>query len=641
MRAMLKLMFLVVFSVTAFNTQAGITDSLEKSKVVTRLKQEVADLDVKFKLDFLDIDLFEGISLSNRYRYEVEPSYEAQFYSRIDDWSLKTNINVGDIIESSSPVYFNMNREAHVKFVRQFKSQKEALKALPYTLAQLPLTSKMASKLEVGDFVSLPATLSVVVGAKTNLGLTDVPVEGKIYYLVSGQFIVNVFRMANNRVRLKLIADRGREGGLTGKAGVDFEIAGVRVVDRAIERILDLNLFESNASKGVRHQFILDYIFDLNDQDARKAYDKILSSTYKFKDLSIFADNFNSGNLEKTMISTFEGADNLAMADLGEDNRRVDRLFKGLNDYKIKKSNLKLGLILASFKKNNSFKKSTITYEDETGERRRYYYPVYTRYKQSKLRTWPFKFKEETETQLFGLVPVDEENLGDHYTDFGLNYWRKDKNFSGEEQAKVHQILIDNLPTTLYKNIDWDQWKEFDRKRNARIFFQVIFKGDAFEKIENLTYAQVETRMLAYLKERKRLYAGKIGGVLTQIWRRFRNLVRINKMEAKRLAKKIHAITSDKGLKGKEKIEKILDLNDQTIFRQMGVGFLASLLEDKDLNDSVYFEFKLMATDVEPLEIKFGERPFSDIYNELLQIHSAINDRSYDMRVKGPKIQLH
>lgn len=644
MKTLIKFLLLISLGLgsTTYAASGSVDESMDKeSKIMTRLRQEVADLEVKFNLDFFDIDLFQGISLSSRYRYEVEPSYEAEYFSRIDKWRLNANISVGDIIENSSPVYFNIKRDSEVIFVRQFKSKKDALKAVPYSFNKLPVKADVVDKLEPGDFVSLPANLTVAFGATTNFGPAKIPGTAGLYYVAHGQFLVHIFKMKDNKVRLKIIAERGSSRGAGGKIEADVEFAGISIVDKAIERVFDLEFLDVGTSKGTGHQLIIDYVFDMNDQDARDAYDRVLNSSFKFKDVSIFSKNITHGNMENSLVSTFEKAEELASNDLEKETKRVERLFKGFNDFSFKRNRIKLSVILANFKKDNRYTQNNITFEDDHGQRDHFYYPTYTRNKQAKLRTWPFDFKEETETQLFGLAPTKSDGESDFYSDFGLNYYRKDKSFNAEEQAKVHQILMDNLPISLYENINWEEWKEFDRKRNVRIFFQVIFKGNAFEEIKDMSADEVETKILAYLKERNRLYTGKLSGIFGGIWRRITNAFNINKREARKLSRKLHAIISNQDLKGAAKIKALMELRDEPIFRQIGVGFLASLLDQSDLEDKVYYEIKLVATDVEPLELRYGQRAYSELYEQLLQIHAALNNRSYDMRIKGPKIQLN
>lgn len=626
----------------AYANSGSVDEAMEKeSKIMTRLREEIADLEVKFNLDFFDIDLFEGINLSSRYRYEVEPSYEAEYFSRIDKWRLRADVSVGDIIKNSSPLHFNIRKDSEVVFVRQFKSKKDAMLAKPYSFDKLPVKAEVADKLEPGDFVSLPANMTVAFGATTNFGPAKVPGSAGVYYVAHGQFLVHIYKMKDNKVRLKVIAERGASRGAGTKIEADVEFAGISIVDRAIKRVFDLEFLDAGTSKGTGHQLIIDYVFDMNNEEARSAYDRILNSSFKFKDISIFSKNITHGNMENGLVATFEKAEDLVTKDLEVENKRVERLFKGFNDFSITRKKIKIGLILANFKKDNQYTQNHIAFEDDHGNKEYFYYPTYTRNKKAKLKTWPFNFKEETETQLFGLAPTKSNGESDYYSDFGLNYYRKDKSFNAEEQVKVHQILMDNLPLSLYEQINWEEWKEFDRKRNVRIFFQVIFKANAFEEVKDLSRSQVEERILDYLEERDRIYTGKVSGIFGGVWRRIFNTFTINKREAKRLAKDIHSIISNDVLKGANKIKALLDLREKPIFRQLGVGFLASLLDQSHLGDKVYYEIKLVGTDVETLEISYGERGYSKLYEQLLQIHAALNNRSYDMRINESKIQIN
>ena len=206
--------------------QEDISELLEKKTFATKIRDEVAALDIKASIKLLDVDLADGINLSSKYKYEVETSYQDQFFTRIDKWDVNAGINVGDLINNfvELPFSFSVNRNTSFLFVRQFKSKKEAIKAIPYTPKRLPLNADLVLKnLDAGDFVSMPANLNIAVEARatsTMVAPVIISANAGAYYIVSGEFTIQVFRIDETRVRLKMISTRGSSAGVSAGVGM-------------------------------------------------------------------------------------------------------------------------------------------------------------------------------------------------------------------------------------------------------------------------------------------------------------------------------------------------------------------------------------------------------------------------------------
>ena len=215
--------------------------------------------------------------LFRSYRYEVEPSYMDGWYSRMDKWTMNATLRPGDFIDNEDlPISLNIDHGVDVVFVRQFKERKEAMTALPYTFARLPLKAKWArDNLQPGDFVSIPTRLNVVIGAgmSFNDGVFGAGVH--THYLLSGEFQVHIFRMKDDKVRVKLIALRKRGKGAGAHAGVEFKIFGIGFLDKQIKKFVGLDLASVGINKENGNLFLLDYTFDLKDEPSSKAYNQI------------------------------------------------------------------------------------------------------------------------------------------------------------------------------------------------------------------------------------------------------------------------------------------------------------------------------------------------------------------------------
>ena len=625
-------------------TEAKLTDLLEPTKVEQRVRQEFADLDINFNVNLLELELFEGLGLSSRYRYEVEPSYEKGLHARIDKWQIKVDLNPGDLLGSSfdSPLYFNMNRNAEVFFVRQFKSKKKAITALPYTLKQLPIKAEYALKnLAPGDFVSMPTSMSIVVGAKASSatlgGTIGVDASANVYYVLSGDFLIHVYRMKDNKVRLKLFANRGRTAGTSAEIEGSSNLFGVKIADKIVESVFELDFAELTGEKTKGRQFIVDYIFDLNNQKAREAYDNILSSSLKFKDVVAIGQHLGKKPLSKVLLSTYEAADELFKADFkaGVTSPRVDRVFKGFNNYQQDKVKLKLGLIIAKLGSGRSFTENNISFEDKLGKTHHFFYPVQSKTYEQKLRLGFIKTKESHTKSYFGLVPTGVEDNGSKFSDFGLRYERADKYFRNDEQAGVREFMASNLPNEVFEQIDFKDWDDFSGKKDSRVFYQIVLKASAFDALPKLSKEQLKASIYAYAKT-KTHYAGN---PLDWTWDRLTDLVTTETITKRwrlsKLSNKIHKILYAENLSGKARVNKLMELRNNNAFRELGIGFIMSLIPREGLENHLQVKLELSAQDKEKVEFVYGNQDLSELYHQLQHVQNAINNRSYDLRLNS------
>ena len=637
-----KLKFALLILVTSISVQAGIKDILKPGKIIERVKEEVAEMDISASVRLLDLDIAQGVGISSKYKYEVEPSYLAKHHTRVDRWKLKTDLRPGDIVKDiiDLPIYLNIDKGAEINFVRQFSSKKEALKAIPYSFNKLPINAKRALKLNVGDFVSIPTTMSVAVGASIGNVQDILSVNAGGYIVFSGKFLVHVFRMKNKKVRVRLIAERNHTTGVNTGAKIDFDIFGVSVVDKQVKRWLDLDIAKFGLSKGKGHQLIIDYIFDLKDEKARHAYNGILGSTFKFKDVAMFSEFIKERGLENRLITVYEEAEYIYNVDKEKEKKRVDRIFKGFNDYKKESSNFKLGLLLASYTKNKTFIENKISYDDKDGERKRFYYPTMTRTKKNEFDIFIMKAKERVVKTSFGLVPLDDEDFGAAHSDFGFIYDRKDKIFRIDEQRKYQQMLSDTLPNFIYDEIDWKGWDEYESRPSTVAYMQVIFKKEAFASLKGMTEIDIRKKLFKFYKERKLVDITLIDGFFKRLWRKIRLIKGEERSDIRRISSKLHEVFNSDSFDGKDRIKALLKLRERYIFKRLGLKFLMSLVPENELDKYVYIKLGMHSKKSEEVKFEYGTQGYSEIYHELMYVNSVLNDRSFDLRLTERELQF-
>lgn len=633
----------ILTTLFATSAHAGLSEYLEKKDLEGKLKKELASLDINFSADIGDLNLAQGLNLSAKYKYNVEASYQDQYYTRIDKWDVKANINVGDMVDNfvELPFSFSVNRENSFYFVRQFKTKKSAITALPYTPQKLPLTADLALKnLEAGDFVSMPANLNIAVEARassTTISPVVLSANAGVYFVLSGEFIVQVFKIDDTHVRLKIISTRGYNRGATAGAGLSFKLFGMRVLDRQIDRLFDRDLVQLGYVINPGAQFIVDYVFNLKDQNAKDAYNQILKTTLKFKDVVVINKLDGASELKDKLISSFESAEKIFEADkaLDSKDRRVSRIFKGFNDFKGETKKIKLALLLTSFSKDNAYTENKVTFIDKNENNLEFFYPTYSKYIETKFGKWIFDLKDQSYQNNFGLIPrLNAEETKAKNPDFGLSFERRDKLFSAVEQRIVQRFMLGQIPTEIGRAVGLNEWKSGIDKTDTRIFFQLILKAQGFDYLKNYTQKELTDRLIAYSVEKKKLHVLDNSDTA---WQKLKDFLFINRFikeeRLKDLGHELYTTLKNEESNSEIMLKKLVKLNDHGIFDKIGVGFLISLLPKDKLQDLIYFKLEMTAKNLKPITYEHGRLNYRALYNELTEVQSRISNRSYDLRV--------
>lgn len=627
--------FLLLSFLLAYSANAGIEDFFDKEIVKEKIHKKISNLDVNFSTGLGNLDIFEGANIAAKYRFDVEASYQDHFYTRVDRWDLKAKINVGDVIEDTInlPFSFSINRKSSFVFVRQFKDKKEAIKATPYTPKKLPLNAELALRnLSVGDFVSIPANLNIVAEENAS-SATVAPVilsaTAKIFYLLSGEFNIQVYKIDESHVRLKMITSRGYSSGASSGGEISFKFFGIKVIDNQLDHLFDRDLVKLDRTISPGARFIVDYIFDLNNEEAKEAYNQILNSTFKFKDVVVLNKLRKAGELKDKLISSYEKAEKLFAEDskLPINERRVSRIFKGFDNSTEKSKKLKIALLLASFKKERAYTENNITFIDKNEKNLDFLYPTSTKYTESKLGRWIFDLKDQSFQTKFGLIPRLPNGAKNFKNpDYGLAFERRDKYFSENEQMYVGKFIIDQIPEKISMDINFGEWVNGKIKTDARIFLQLILKADGFDYLKEYSKEEIKKRLIAYIYQK---------GIFDENNQSFTKAKKINKL-AEAIFQALQNEENDK----QEMTKNIVKLNEHDLFEKIGTGFLISLLPEDQLKELIYLKIEMIAPKVAPLYFEFGTLKYKALLNELNIIHSRIANRTYDLRVTNQDLEM-
>ncbi|MBW7875542.1 MAG: hypothetical protein H3C47_06125 [Candidatus Cloacimonetes bacterium] len=626
---------------------ADLKESLEPANIEKRVREKVTSLDIGFGLDLLDVDLFNGVGLAAKYRYEVEPSYREEWYTRVDKWVVNTSIRPGDwLSEFELPIGLTISNGAEMVFVRQFKSQKEALKALPYSPKHLPVSAERAlSQLNPGDFAAIPAKMNLLVSANVSAGSGIFNGNLGTHYLLSGEFQIQVFRLRDDRMRVKLIALRKKGQGANASVGMDFKIFGISVVDKQVKKLLDMNLAQFGIQKEEGNLFLLDYIFDLKQDEARKAFDHLLAGTLKFKNAQVLNPFLDGKELHDTVLTDLTMAEALHEEDLEKDvsKRRVDRIFKGQNDFKTQSSRLKLGMSLAKFENKNAYTSNQIAWFGRDGLRQDYLYPVYSH---EKKRSFFFGvFKSQQVESYFALFPTDGSGQVQDFSDYGYNYELKDKTLFGYEVTQLREGLNRILPANT--PVQYGDWEESSKRENARVKMEIFFHKEAVNHLVGMTEDQLYAKMAEYLRRLPdqrpphnsesdhtrpfpgRKWSNEKKAALKVVLDKYYDNYWFPMIK---MVEKLARILAPTGVENYNKrVEELFELRKNYTYEHLGIGFLISLLPESEISKLMYMAVDWTASGIKPFQLRLGDHKNSLLYEELQMVQNILNDRGVDL----------
>ena len=632
----------------------GFRRHLVKSKWGKRIVNEIADIDIRFNLKLFDLDLYEGVGIGSRYRYEVEPSYVDNYYTRVDTWRLNANVRPGDMISKDSlPFGLNIEKGQEVHFIRQFKSKKRALKAVPYNFKHFPYNSeRIIEKLHPGDFVAIPAHLNLVIGK--GIGTLSNVLSGAVSeyfglnaglnanYLLSGKFQLHIFKMMDNRVRLRVLAQRQQKLAMQANAQIGFLGSGldfflINVVDKQIRKWTRIRLTEASADKEFGRIFLADYVFNLNNSEARQALDGILASQFKLRETEIinpFKDNDKP--ISDKMIHDLSMIEDLVDEDKTEsvDSRRINRLYRGESVYNRHTRDLKVGIKIIQYGRQFHRTENLISHVDENNKTNYYLYPTFTRNKEFEALFGIFKHSNMH--TVYSLFPSDRDGVPTDFGEWGTTWEFRDKRFGVDDQEKIINFIGRNLPVSILKKIPWGDWKDLKSRSNARMRFHTIFEKYAFDQIANYNLFELFQKFREFksnipsMPEPRRT---KIKDHRKPLNQEFSDWYERHKKQIGEMLEGIYLISrpSVPALERMKGLEDLLKNNE--VFRLLGTGYLMSLLNEDSQKKGTFVQFELYAQDTEAIRFHHGGQNNAHLRELLLYINNVLNNRNFDIRM--------
>lgn len=606
---------------------------LEPANIFEKIRKQIAKAEIGASIGLIDGELINGFNTALKYRLESEPSYLDGFYTRVDKYSLNAEINPGDIVDDNdSPFGFTIEQGTEVIFARQFKTQKDSLKAIPYTLKNLPLNANKAIRnLQIGDFVALQAKVGVVfsVGASTEIG-GGFNLGGSTHVFLSGDFMIHLFRMDNDKVRVKLITMRKKGTGVNAdiEYGRKFKIVGLRVIDRRIEKLVDLTPASLGFGKSANDVFMLDYVFDLKNAQASQAFDDFMSKKVKFKDLKVIDPTASRTDLANDLMTDMSDIEGIFNEDvnLPGQQRRIDRVFKGSNTSLDSSRSFKLGLSVIKLKSGMVYSQNQLLNYDRNNNEQRYLFDTYTKDFESKILFGLFGDKTRDGSNV--VFNSDASWAPGSFVTY-TNYREvKMRSVSKRDFRNVQEQVRKAIPAGAYAQIDWKNW-DFDSLVNGYFKQQLFINPEALANMPQMNSSGYYSAFVQYI-ERTGLPVKRNNPTSRMnddyVW------TADYSSDLDVIAKGLSAITNPL-VTNDVMFTSFRTMQKSQLWRERGIGFIMSMVPKAKANTLFSYEMTFSAKGVEPINFKIGYCPNEELYKSLMYIQNVINNRSFDLRL--------
>lgn len=639
--ALKYLKLIISLFVISLLTNASVDSPFVSSRIGQRIVDEVAKLRLNVDIPILSAEVAEGINLSTNYNYEVYPSFINSMFTRIDGWELDVNLSAGDIIkdQTNMPLSFGINRGSKVLFVRHFEKQLDAATATPYTLAKLPLSAEVVkNKLNSGDFVSMPAELTLSLGASTgnvqgiHSFLSSSSASFRIF--LGGKFIVQVLRMKDNKARLRLITEASGGTEVNLSHGVTSQFFGISYIDNKINAFHPLVVANFGGSVTRGKQYILDYVFDLNSNAAIQAYNNILSSRFKMKDLMAARSLVQRGQMQSENIASLEQADQVFAEDKERlksgraDAYRVQRIFKGSNVFRRNNFSYRLNLLFFESSGNNSFAKNQIHRINGANEKSEFNFQVKRTTRQRARGVGYRTFLNASNETFFSMIDDKKSSSYDVYPDFGFSHSLRELKFNRAEQGRFFRSLAGKLPGSLFSQMKWKG--THDVYLNSAVNYRLIIKGEFLSKIPVFHTRDYSNRLRFFNHYKEYLVALKAGrGYFGEI---------PQQMNEVSFLTTLYKIIYKSDWTAAKRQQKLMSLRNDEDFRERGIGFLFSMFSYEELVPYISFSYSFEGENQTsavsiPDQLTAGDQSINGLFDQITDVQNTLEDRGFDLRL--------
>ncbi len=488
-------------------------------KMMGTIKRQWEKAALKLDLDALDenINLIDKDNLQMQlplklsYTADIKPAYIKTLQQRLDIYQFIVGLNAQS---TSAKMFGGLSLNVEVTFARFFADKTSAIKGdgKIYFLNKIPWDHKKALDLNKNDIVRIE------LAANGSLGLSDGTTADKLAMGVGAavsrgsRLMLNIHRMEKEKVHVQLS---------TIQADLDFGIsASIRSFDLDsddnsgvlgfLQKKLSAVLINLGFSRTVKPQdiHVIDYIFNLNDQDGIRAYNHFMNEVLSYeylKAMNIIEDQ-NKSYTKELVNKGFSIAEDIQLRDarLQPSDRAVDRIFKGVlmtRYHSFTRSHrLKLLFTIASFSDTINNSVSVVTSVDRYNQSNTHLYTnqlINTRYEGLKL------IEKKNLRMTESLVKMNK-NSESEMSDLVFTRNLSDKSLSADQVLEFKKFIEFSVPNLEQdqQRFGWDKLANKKSKTNGYIRSVLTLNNQSLKSLPKLNKKEI----YQILKEMVRTY---------------------------------------------------------------------------------------------------------------------------------------
>lgn len=645
----------------------GLIDDDQPSGVGEFLLDKIKGIEFKFSEKIVDVKNDKtGLGLAIKYGRKLEQSDEQGLWLRSDSYEVTQSFKPANFMDF--PFTFGMERGNRITFVKQYDSQKKAAFKITVddNIKKIPFNSdRVLNRMVPGDFFSMRANMNLFAGFKgSGSPQPGLELSGEALYVLTGNFVIQVYRMTDDRARIKIFAGDTKGGQVKGEVGVGYQLFSINpsndVAETVIEEVLDFEPLEIMYEAKQGSIVVFDYLFNLKNEEARKAYDGLMTPSLLIKDLkalnALFGSNKRSGirddgepsllrpitdeiraKMDK-LLSDMSTVIKIANEDVSKKDKRITKVFHAKNDFQEKASSFDISLIIFKWEDSKNYLKNNIKSINANGEDY-FYAPSFSKKFEVQLGIDDFGLKSERRSSFFSIFntypKVDDQDQNFIFSDLGTIIRREDNTFSPIEIGNLKETLKYNLP----KEEDFNHFKGFGFNDNCWFVLKLLcWKNSVKFNFEFF----VNPYGLRFIKDNyitiddftaavRRLYTKKDGTTFKSnpFFSKPKDSDDYKRLYSKtaKLSLELYEILSKKSnLSSSQKVEKLMNYRKKYKFRK-NLPYLvkAFINNESEFAKSTFYEVKLSRQRKEIKPFKRG-KDTRQLYRQIRAIETALQD---------------
>lgn len=585
------------------------------------------------KINLPSVELFRGIEIGGKYNFVSDPSV-AQNYSGVDIWEIKAGVD-SRIFNYDLPVHVGANASKKITYIQQFKNRKDSVLRIPYDpITKIPRSAADFFRrdsdnnliFKKGDFIGyrIPLVFEASANLAKTLAGSLLPINAGYRYFLSGEFDIQVFRMTDNLIRLKIIAVNDKNHGWFG--GIKI-FAQDPVTSLIIERLLDDQVFAGSTNDRTTDLYLGDYVLNLDSVDARDLYDSIVAEKMKILNVDLLREYITAtqflkerGQFNKNLFADLSLFNAIAAADknLPAEKRRVIKIINAENHTEADESSNTFNLIrLIKYTRNKNSSAAEIAVVGDTADAKEHYF-LHSIGKNSKFSLFE-NWKKEKRSQLNLLFKADAAG---NKTEVVAIHFAKSRKHYGLRQSKYldfYESTGQHMPQEIKNKVPFPHvgGQISDKYHNAYLNYELYVTNKIFALNQNLPREVIEQRLTKLLSTIQSLNG------------------QVDEDEKNEVVKKLTDIFSNLvNLNQKFRLFDELTLKND-LFADFGLAIMMNVIDPETISECVLVQFSYSGHEMGSGVLNYpSEEQFNriNLFKNIIEQNNYILDRSYNLR---------